>query len=50
LTHLQSVSPNRAHIELCRCETPLPVQRAERKGAAVTVCARCGGRIPPRLR
>jgi hypothetical protein len=26
----------------CTCEKPLPVERAERKGVAVTVCARCG--------
>jgi hypothetical protein len=36
--------------DICRCEEPLPVHRAERKGAAVTVCMRCGQRIPPRLR
>jgi hypothetical protein len=26
----------------CTCEKPLPVERAERKGAATTECARCG--------
>ncbi len=36
--------------ERCRCEDPLPVERAERKGAAVVVCQRCGLRVPPRLR
>jgi len=34
----------------CTCETPVPVERAERKGAAVTVCLRCGLRVPVRLR
>ena len=37
-------------IHTCTCETPIPVERAERKGAAVTVCMRCGLRIPARLR
>lgn len=35
--------------ETCGCDQPLPVQRAERKGAAVTVCLSCGLRIPLRL-
>jgi hypothetical protein len=34
----------------CRCSDPIPVQRAAWKGAAVTVCQRCGLRVPPRLR
>jgi hypothetical protein len=34
----------------CTCVTPIPVQQAERKGAAVTLCARCGLRVPLRLR
>ena len=34
----------------CVCADPIPVQRAARKGAAVTVCQRCGLRVPPRLR
>jgi hypothetical protein len=33
----------------CKCETPQPVERAERKGAAVTECARCGLPVPLRL-
>ena len=33
----------------CSCQTPIPVQRAERKGAALTVCLRCGLRGPARL-
>ncbi|HET7571425.1 MAG TPA: hypothetical protein VFJ77_02015 [Gaiellaceae bacterium] len=38
-----------AHPESCRCPDPLPVQRAERKGAAVVLCLRCGLRVPPTL-
>jgi hypothetical protein len=34
----------------CRCGDPIPVQRAARKGAAVTICQRCGLRVPLRLR
>jgi len=34
----------------CRCSDPIPVQRAARKGAAVTICQRCGLRVPLRLR
>jgi hypothetical protein len=26
----------------CTCAQPIPVERATRKGAATTVCARCG--------
>ena len=26
----------------CECVTPVPVQQATRKGAARTVCAKCG--------
>jgi hypothetical protein len=36
--------------ETCACRDPIPVQRAERKGAALTVCQRCGLRVPARLR
>jgi hypothetical protein len=35
---------------ICSCDTPIPVERAERKGAAVTVCLRCGLHVPVRLR
>jgi hypothetical protein len=35
--------------ETCTCLLPLPVQRAERKGAARTHCARCGKPVPLRL-
>jgi len=31
----------------CSCERPLPRIRAERKGAATTICDRCG--LPARL-
>lgn len=34
----------------CSCVTPIPVQQAERKGAARTVCARCGLAVPLKLR
>ena len=34
----------------CDCTDPIPVQRAARKGAAVTICQRCGLRVPLRLR
>ena len=34
-------------LDRTRCE---PGRRAERKSAAVSLCVRCGGRIPPRLR
>jgi hypothetical protein len=30
----------------CTCAQPIPVERAARKGAAVTVCARCGRPVP----
>jgi hypothetical protein len=33
----------------CTCAKPLPVQRAVRKGAAQTVCARCGRPLALRL-
>jgi hypothetical protein len=26
----------------CQCAVPVPVSKAERKGAARTVCAKCG--------
>jgi hypothetical protein len=33
----------------CTCAAPIPVERAERKGAAHTECARCGKPVAPRL-
>jgi hypothetical protein len=33
----------------CTCASPVPVERATRKGAAATECARCGLPIAPRL-
>jgi hypothetical protein len=39
-----------ASNEACDCADPIPVQRAARKGAAVTICQRCGLRVPLRLR
>ena len=38
-----------ASRETCSCADPIPVQRAYRKGAAVTICHRCGLRVPLRL-
>ena len=32
---------NAVVTETCRCVNPVPVVRAERKGAARTFCARC---------
>ena len=45
MTQTQSLS-----TDSCTCQTPIPVERAERKGAAITVCLRCGLRVPARLR
>ena len=36
-------------MHTCKCEKPLPVERAERKGAAQTFCLRCGKPVPLRL-
>jgi hypothetical protein len=36
--------------QTCSCVNPIPTQQATRKGAALTVCARCNLSIPPRLR
>ena len=33
----------------CSCPSPVPVERATRKGAAQTECLRCGRPIPLRL-
>jgi hypothetical protein len=33
----------------CSCASPVPVERATRKGAATTLCARCGLPIALRL-
>ena len=33
----------------CTCTTPVPVERAERKGASRAHCARCGKPVPLRL-
>ena len=34
----------------CTCAKPIPVERATRKGAAATFCARCGLPLALRLR
>jgi hypothetical protein len=39
-----------ADPQTCSCHDPISVERAERKGAAVVVCLRCGLRVPARLR
>jgi hypothetical protein len=36
-------------IASCTCPKPIPVERATRKGAAATECARCGRPIALRL-
>ncbi len=36
-------------MNTCTCTTPVPVQRATRKGAASTVCARCNQPVALRL-
>ncbi|HEY3542641.1 MAG TPA: hypothetical protein VGK79_08865 [Gaiellaceae bacterium] len=33
----------------CTCARPIPVERATRKGAATTFCARCGQPLALRL-
>ena len=33
----------------CECDSPLPVERAERKGASRLYCARCGLPMPLRM-
>jgi len=35
---------------VCACERPLRIERARRKGAAETVCLRCGKPVAARLR
>ena len=40
----------RTNPHRCSCADPIPVERAERKGAAVVVCQRCGLRVSLRLR
>jgi len=34
----------------CDCADPIPVQHAKHKGAAITICQRCGLRVRLRLR
>ncbi len=42
-------SPVSTAADDCACPTPVPVQKAERKGVARTHCARCGRPIPLRF-
>jgi hypothetical protein len=37
-------------VEACECEQPLPRQQAVWKGAARTVCERCGLPVPLTLK
>jgi len=51
MTHTTPIEPTpTTDSGACACERPLPVERAERKGAAEVVCLRCGGSVPARLR
>lgn len=58
MSHMQTILPepvpstllSAASAERCGCERPVPTQRAARKGAAATVCLRCGLPVPLRLR
>ncbi len=36
-------------LKICTCDQPIPVERAERKGAARTECARCNLPLQVRL-
>ena len=36
-------------IQTCACEHPVPVEHGKRKGAARTVCERCGWPVPLRF-
>ena len=45
-TTTKEPGPPAAHY--CNCAIPLAVERAERRGAAVRVCARCELPIPVR--
>lgn len=40
--------PPSAAGHYCECALPLPIERAERRGAAHTACARCDLPIPVR--
>ncbi|MHB8471051.1 MAG: hypothetical protein ACYDCH_15050 [Gaiellaceae bacterium] len=53
MTHTPSPSILRLAVasnSTCTCDDPLPAVYAERKGAALTICQRCGLRVPARLR
>jgi hypothetical protein len=39
----------RATHETCTCAEPVPMETAGRKGAARTICGRCGRPVAPRL-
>jgi hypothetical protein len=40
-TKIASTSPPPVQAFYCSCAIPLAVERAERRGAAMRVCARC---------
>ena len=51
MSHTTPLAPAPSTIPgACSCERPLPIERAERKGAASVVCLRCGNPVPARLR
>ena len=45
----ESATASPPTTDTCTCLLPIPVERAERKGAARTHCARCGKPVPLRL-
>jgi hypothetical protein len=38
--------PELYRLEYCDCRKPVPVERASRRGAAHTYCARCDRELP----
>jgi hypothetical protein len=42
----QEAQAEPARAETCQCRYPIAEERAERKGAARTYCARCGLPVP----
>jgi hypothetical protein len=45
----QGPSPPPTPSYYCDCPRPIAEQRAERRGAARTYCARCGRELPLRM-
>ncbi|MGZ4354494.1 MAG: hypothetical protein ACXVZ4_13215 [Gaiellaceae bacterium] len=48
--YVPSVVAEEPQAELCRCDRPIPRERAEHKWAARTYCVRCGLDVPLRWR